>query len=258
VPHLVAETGPLAGQRVEVARELTIGREGTDLEIDDPKISRHHATFRAVNGGLEVEDLGSTNGTFVGGHRIEGTAKLDNGASVRIGGCTFTAEVERVVQATQLEEIPMGGATQVETPQPSSDETVIQRTPPPAAPPPSEPVTAASPPATPAAEPVTAASPPSPPPPPPPAAEPVTAAAPPAPPPPAVPPPAAPAPAAPAVAAAAAVAPPARRPAFQAGQFTPAHARRGGLATRSWLPVALSYGTAVLVAVALVIYFASR
>ena len=95
---------------MDVEGELTIGRDGADLEIDDPKISRRHAKFRSVDGGLEVEDLGSTNGTFVAGQRIEGTVRLKNGDSVRLGGCIFTAEIERDVQATLLEEFPPGDA----------------------------------------------------------------------------------------------------------------------------------------------------
>ena len=91
---------------MDVEGGLTVGRDGADLEIDDPKISRRHAKFRSVDGGLEVEDLGSTNGTFVAGERIEGTVQLKNGDSVRLGGCTFTAEIERDVQATLLEELP--------------------------------------------------------------------------------------------------------------------------------------------------------
>jgi hypothetical protein len=40
--------------------------------------------------------------------------------------------------------------------------------------------------------------------------------------------------------------------------FVPPAVRRGGLATRSWIPVALSFGTALVTAVALVVYFAAR
>ena len=70
---LVIKSGPLAGRRVEPGSELTIGRAANDLSVDDPAISRRHAVFRLVGDALEVEDLGSRNGTLVNGERIAAT-----------------------------------------------------------------------------------------------------------------------------------------------------------------------------------------
>jgi len=73
---------------------LVIGR-GTvaDLRINDPGVSRRHAEFRVVPGGLvpevSVVDLGSTNGLFVNGQRVK-QATLDDGAQVRVGNTTMT------------------------------------------------------------------------------------------------------------------------------------------------------------------------
>ena len=67
--------------------EHVIGR-GTeaDLWVEDPAISRRHARFgRRMDGRFFCEDLGSTNGTFVGGRKIEGRCDLQNGDRVQIG-----------------------------------------------------------------------------------------------------------------------------------------------------------------------------
>ena len=73
VPSLFLKDGPLAGRRVPVTAELLIGRADADLTIDDPLVSRRHALVRpAPGGGDEIEDLGSTNGTWVNGERIDG------------------------------------------------------------------------------------------------------------------------------------------------------------------------------------------
>lgn len=49
---------------------VTIGREGNAMNLPNPQVSRRHAEIRAIQGGHEVRDLGSTNGTFVNGNRI--------------------------------------------------------------------------------------------------------------------------------------------------------------------------------------------
>ena len=82
---LVVTQGSLTGQRLELEGELVIGREGVALTIDDPELSRRHAAVRPVDGGFEVEDLGSLNGTFVNGQRIEGPTKLSGGDTIKLG-----------------------------------------------------------------------------------------------------------------------------------------------------------------------------
>jgi pSer/pThr/pTyr-binding forkhead associated (FHA) protein len=82
---LVVTQGALAGQRLELEGELVIGREGVAVTIDDPELSRRHAAVRPIEGGFEVEDLGSLNGTFVNGRRIEGPTKLSSGDKVKLG-----------------------------------------------------------------------------------------------------------------------------------------------------------------------------
>ena len=52
-------------------------------------MSRRHAVVRALDGGLAVEDLGSTNGTFVNDTRIDGIAPLQPGDHVRFGNTVW-------------------------------------------------------------------------------------------------------------------------------------------------------------------------
>jgi len=98
--------GPAAGSRLEVALELTVGRaqSGEAGLAGDSDLSRTHARFwRAAGGQLLVEDLGSTNGTFVGGERIDRPAVLMLGDEVRVGATTLVVRGE--------ERIPPGPPT---------------------------------------------------------------------------------------------------------------------------------------------------
>ena len=82
---LVFLSGPLAGRRVDVVSELSIGRVHGDISAEDPELSRHHALVRPVAGGLEVEDLGSSNGTWVDGLRIVAPTTIGTGALLQVG-----------------------------------------------------------------------------------------------------------------------------------------------------------------------------
>ena len=73
-----------------LARAVTrIGRGAdTDLRIDDPGISRHHAELRRSGGDVTIVDLGSTNGVVVDGERVDGH-RLRDGQKVRLGSTTM-------------------------------------------------------------------------------------------------------------------------------------------------------------------------
>ncbi|WP_182865885.1 GGDEF domain-containing protein [Rhodopirellula sp. JC639] len=69
--------------------ELLIGREsGSDLLLRDTSVSRQHAVIRRTESGFELEDLDSTNGTFVGGHQVK-RACLNSGDTIRLGSFLF-------------------------------------------------------------------------------------------------------------------------------------------------------------------------
>jgi DNA-binding SARP family transcriptional activator len=82
-----AVVGP-GGQRLCVGRDarLVVGRHSScDLVLHDDEASRRHAEIAAVPAGYQVTDLGSTNGTFLNGHRIDGSALLVHGDHIEIG-----------------------------------------------------------------------------------------------------------------------------------------------------------------------------
>ena len=88
---LVVRRGPNAGSTYALdADETSIGRHPDfDLFLDDVTVSRRHAVVRRVGDGYEITDVGSLNGTYVGGERID-TAPLDDMAEVQIGRFVLT------------------------------------------------------------------------------------------------------------------------------------------------------------------------
>ena len=85
-------SGPNAGLTVDVDEEVVIGREDSDLAIDDEEMSRRHAVVRRHANRLQVEDLGSTNGTFVDGTRIAEPTLLGGGAEIKVGTTVLVVE----------------------------------------------------------------------------------------------------------------------------------------------------------------------
>jgi pSer/pThr/pTyr-binding forkhead associated (FHA) protein len=71
---------------VALRGEVTVGRADTDLELNDAEVSRAHAVLRPrPDGSVEVTDLGSTNGTYVGSSRISQPTSISLGTQIRIG-----------------------------------------------------------------------------------------------------------------------------------------------------------------------------
>jgi pSer/pThr/pTyr-binding forkhead associated (FHA) protein len=70
---------------------FTVGREGT-LAIDDDFASSNHARFQVAHGRWYVEDMGSTNGTWLNGRRIVTAQWLKEGDKIRIGRTVMTVE----------------------------------------------------------------------------------------------------------------------------------------------------------------------
>lgn len=69
---------------------ITVGRErDCSLRIQDKRISRHHARITVVGTRVVVEDLRSTNGTFVNGKRIEQSEPIWPGDELRFNNLTF-------------------------------------------------------------------------------------------------------------------------------------------------------------------------
>ena len=89
--HVAVVEGANAGQRAELdAGPILIGR-GSDaaIRLDDDYVSTRHARIAASGDQWFVEDLGSTNGTYVGSARITQPTNLALGARIRIGKTTL-------------------------------------------------------------------------------------------------------------------------------------------------------------------------
>ena len=87
-PEILVASGPLKGQRFVVGDSgLRLGRSSScDIAIKSIELSRSHCIFECVGGGLSVTDLGSENGTYVNGERLEREPRsLRIGDSVAVG-----------------------------------------------------------------------------------------------------------------------------------------------------------------------------
>lgn len=84
---LVFRTGPNAGQRIPILRARTrIGRgNDNDIVVDDPTVSRRHATINYASGAFEITDTGSIAGTRLGEVSVVADARIKSGDVIRIG-----------------------------------------------------------------------------------------------------------------------------------------------------------------------------
>jgi predicted component of type VI protein secretion system len=87
---IFVEQKPMEGREQAIEAGATIGREGCDVNLMDPEVSRNHAAIRDQGGSLAIEDLNSTNGTFVNGKRIEAVTVLRDGDTVRLGNTVWS------------------------------------------------------------------------------------------------------------------------------------------------------------------------
>jgi len=104
MPNLVISL-PDAGEVIHelTASNLTIGRtEENSLAIDDVSVSTSHARLEAIKNGYLLTDLGSTNGTYVNGEKLEEPRLLEAGDRVRFGKVDAIYEVPGAVVAQPL------------------------------------------------------------------------------------------------------------------------------------------------------------
>ncbi len=89
--RLVITSGGKAGLEIPLGSEpLTIGRASdAGLQIRDDYTSTHHARLLLWGSDWVIQDLDSTNGTFVDGRRIDTPTQVPLGASVKVGATTF-------------------------------------------------------------------------------------------------------------------------------------------------------------------------
>jgi pSer/pThr/pTyr-binding forkhead associated (FHA) protein len=82
---LVIVRGGPPGARFDLRGDAIIGRVDAGIMLDDDEVSRYHAIVRVGEGGADITDLGSTNGTYVDGRRLTGRAQLVDGSLIRVG-----------------------------------------------------------------------------------------------------------------------------------------------------------------------------
>jgi predicted component of type VI protein secretion system len=115
--RLVVRRGPQPNQTYDLNKDIsTLGRDITnDIVINDPEVSRHHLRMTRGAGGFTIEDLGSTNGTFVNGQRLTGPRPLRPGDMLGLGE-TVTLAYE-LAGAPAAPSMDMPGSTVPNVPQ---------------------------------------------------------------------------------------------------------------------------------------------
>src|SRR5258708_37533236 len=98
--RITVRQGPVPGKVFDLVKDvLTIGRDmNNDLVINDAEVSRNHGRLTSQSGGYLIEDLASTNGTFVNGQRLIGPKLLNPGDVVGFGE-TIVVEYSYVADA---------------------------------------------------------------------------------------------------------------------------------------------------------------
>src|SRR5262245_54758982 len=103
VPRVTAISGPGAGRAAAMSRvTATVGRHPTnDVVLDDPRVSGVHVELRRGEGGVHVRDAGSTNGTWLGAHRVT-EIELAAGAELRLGDTVLRIDIDEVAAPAGL------------------------------------------------------------------------------------------------------------------------------------------------------------
>jgi pSer/pThr/pTyr-binding forkhead associated (FHA) protein len=102
------EIRPLAGRIMPIEPGSTIGRDGCDINLADPEVSRRHAVVGEARSAPAIEDLGSKNGTFVNGERIEGLRRLEPGDEIRFGNTLWRVAASDAPTTASPVDRPLG------------------------------------------------------------------------------------------------------------------------------------------------------
>jgi hypothetical protein len=93
-PRLLVQRAPghESGAAYDVSDGATLGRGDVEIRLDDPFASSHHARIGRQGHVLVIEDLGSTNGTYLNEEPLSGPQPLHPGDRIRIGDSEFSYE----------------------------------------------------------------------------------------------------------------------------------------------------------------------
>lgn len=111
---LQAITGEIAGQEITVDRDMLVGRhQDADLLLQAAEISRRHAALLLKDQLLWVQDLNSSNGTFVNDIRIEQEKQLHDGDIVQFASFKFSvlAPAQKITDLPEVEAEPVQAAS---------------------------------------------------------------------------------------------------------------------------------------------------
>jgi hypothetical protein len=91
-PRLVVESVPglQRGAAYDLMGDCTLGRGDVEIHLDDPFASGRHARLTRQGNVMVLEDLGSTNGTYLNEEPVQGPQPLHPGDRIRIGDSVFT------------------------------------------------------------------------------------------------------------------------------------------------------------------------
>jgi len=112
--------------QLEVGRSCVIGRRAdSNIQLDDPKISRHHCRIASSGDGWEVQDLDSTNGTYINRIRVR-RGELKPGDLLLVGTTIFEV-VMRETPASAARSVPRGEPDPPATAAPAAAEPTALR-----------------------------------------------------------------------------------------------------------------------------------
>ena len=112
--NLEVVEGPDAGLQVPLRGPVVIGREpGTDIRLNDSRVSRHHVRISPAEHGATVEDLRSSNGTFVNHAQVHGSVTVGPGDELLLGTSVLEVRSSDQIrsQPSAVRQIPPALAT---------------------------------------------------------------------------------------------------------------------------------------------------
>jgi len=118
--------GPDAGEVFEITGTIVIGRDpASDIVLNDNQVSRHHLELSVEDGRASIEDVGSTNGSFINGGLLAGKQALSHGDRIQAGATLFEL-VSPAAQTSVRREPPIPVEARIPEPAIAENSIVVQ------------------------------------------------------------------------------------------------------------------------------------